>query len=200
MRARHLLLLLPVLGCVHAQGAPVSAARASAREHTDATPPPRAAAAARARVPRALPTLHDVAWKLRHGEAGSWAETDAALQTFSLGRWECALSQEQRNDVLGPTHLALRRHRRLACTHATGATVQTEVACALHATLAGGSDAAQDTERVLQIRLDTSPTLFVQCAPREVSRVTLLRPDDTPLAELCVQPGGVVACAAASAR
>jgi hypothetical protein len=165
--------------------------------------------------------LHDVSWQLRSGDGSPWTDAPPALHTFTVGRWECALSEVLSDDVLGADELDLRRTRRLACTHATGATVQTQLACTLHTARAPVQAPASDpgsraqapasdpgpraqapastdvrsAARELQIQLDATPPLHVRCAPSEVTELALISRDKRQLAVLCLDPSGIRECA-----
>jgi hypothetical protein len=166
-----------------------------------------------ASVPAPPPGLHDVSWQLRSGDGSPWTDAPPALHTFTVGRWECALSEVLSDDMLGADELDLRRTRRLACTHATGATVQTQLACTLHtaraqrqAPVSGPGARAQSAAstdvrsaaRELQLQLDATPPLHVRCAPIEVTELALISRDKRQLAVLCLDPGGIRECAASA--
>jgi hypothetical protein len=200
------LLLVFGFGCAHA------APRAATV--TAASPPVVAAAP----HPQPVPELYDVSWSLRSGETTSWADAPSELHAFTVGRWECALGQVQSDDALAETALEVRRTRRLACTHASGATVQTQLGCALqqvrsvagpaeprtpdstapdaHAAAEAGRAPEREGTRELSLQLDDSPTLHLRCAPEPVTRLSLLRGDGRPVASLCPVAGSVAECSA----
>jgi hypothetical protein len=149
-----------------------------------------------------------VGWQLRSGEGSAWADAPLALHTFTVGRWECALGEVLSDDALGASELDVRRTRRLACTHATGATVQTQLACTLHtvrappSALDAGSPAqtpastdVSSAARELQLQLDATPPLHLRCALSEVAELALVGRDKRQIAVLCLDPSGVRECA-----
>jgi len=164
-----------------------------------------------------VPALYDVTWSLRSGETTSWADASSELMAFSVGRWECALGEVQSDDALGPTELDLRRTRRLACTHATGATVQTQLQCTLHVarttepqqrTTHGDAQqpqqqqqqhdlSVQQHERELSLQLDATPTLHLRCAPQPVAQLALISRDKRLITSICATPSSLSACSAA---
>jgi hypothetical protein len=177
-------LLIFSVGCVHT--APCTTVTAP---EPSATPSPSAAA------PPAPVVLLDVAWQLRSGDGASWANVPLALYTFSAGRWECALGEVLPDDTLTADALELLRTRRLACTHATGATVQTQLACAVHTERAPASrPTATEHTRELQLQLDATPAVHVRCMPAEVQELSLLSRDKRTVAVLCARAGGIDEC------
>jgi hypothetical protein len=128
------------------------------------------------------PVLHDLRWQLTIGREPARAVPDE-LHAFTVGRWECALGKVQMDDAREATQLRLTRTRRLACTHASGTTVQTSLACEV-------TTGAASSARSLPLALDTAPGVTVACAPVAVERVSSV------LGTLCAGPAGVTYCAA----
>lgn len=179
------LLLVFVTGCMHTVPCtPVAGAE------------PAAPPAPLAVTPTPVPVvLLDVAWQLRSGEAATWSEVPLALHAFSVGRWECALGEVLPDDTLTAEALALQRTRRLACTHATGATVQTQLTCAVHGERVPASrPVAPPPAGELQLQLDATPTVHVRCAPTEVQQLALLSRDRRPIAVMCARASGIEEC------
>jgi hypothetical protein len=196
------LLLVLCTGCVHT--APATTV-ASAEPPTSG--PPREEPAA----PAPVAALQDVTWQLRSGESASWSDAPLALHTFTMGRWECALGEVLTDDALSAEAVELRRTRRLACTHSTGATVQTQLGCTLvrsreragastHGERARANDtsAAADAARELLLQLDASPAVHVRCAPVEVRELALSSRDRRLIATLCLGPSGIGECTMAA--
>ncbi|MET0286529.1 MAG: hypothetical protein ABW352_18750 [Polyangiales bacterium] len=104
------------------------------------------------------------------------------LVPFTLGKWECALGKVQMDDAREPAHLRLTRTRRLACTHASGTTVQTSLACEV---ITGAPASARN----LPLSLDTAPSLTLGCTPVAVDRVASV------LGTLCASEAGITYCA-----
>jgi hypothetical protein len=92
-------------------------------------------------------------FQLRRGEQTSWTALPETLHAFSLGRWECALSAATEHGDRAAGQLV----RRLACTHGSGRTVQSQLGCAAHA--------AEPAE--LELTLDLEPTLYLRCSREE---------------------------------
>jgi hypothetical protein len=181
-----LLLSVSVTGCMHTVPCTpvVGAVPAAAQAPSVAVAPP--------------PTpvvLLDVGWQLRSGEATAWSEVPLALHAFTVGRWECALGEVLPDDTLDADALALQRTRRLACTHATGATVQTQLSCTVHGDRVPSSKPIAPTSaRELQLQLDATPTVHVRCAPAEVQELALLSRDRRPIAVMCARASGIEEC------
>ncbi len=128
------------------------------------------------------PVLHDLQWQLTVGREPPRAMPNE-LHQFTVGRWECALGKVQMDDARELDQLRLTRTRRLACTHASGTTVITSVACEV---ITGKPASA----RALPLSLDTAPPLTVSCTPVVVDRVSSV------LGTLCAGEAGVTYCAA----
>jgi hypothetical protein len=126
--------------------------------------------------------LHDLRWDLTVGREPARSVSDE-LHAFTVGRWECALGKVQMDDSREATQLRLTRTRRLACTHASGTTVQTSLACEV---ITGAAASA----RSLPLALDTAPPLTVDCTPVVAERVSSV------LGTLCATPAGVTHCSA----
>jgi hypothetical protein len=170
MRAFVISMLLA--GCVHP--APPAPPPAVSCPEQPLVPPPSPANAA--------PVLHDLRWQLTIGRDATLAVPDE-LHAFTVGRWECALGKVQMDDAREATQLRLTRTRRLACTHASGTTVQTSLACEV---ITGSAASA----RSLPLALDTAPSLTVGCKPVAAERVSSV------LGTLCAGPAGVTYCTA----
>lgn len=140
-------------GCAH--GAP-----------SVATPPPSSAAAP-APAPRRVeePVRYELVWRMQAGEQDqdTWAAVPPGLHAFALGPWECALGPQQTHDAPAGTAQQLSRSRRVACTHESGATVQTELRCALTLPVADGE--LERARRELPLLLSAAPTLRLTCEP-----------------------------------
>ncbi|MDB4973836.1 MAG: hypothetical protein JWN48_2177 [Myxococcaceae bacterium] len=87
-------------------------------------------------------------WKLRLESHGAWTTPPPSLHAFSVGRWECALGAVQLE--------ASQQTRKLACTHASGATLQTKLSC----------QAERERPRELELSLDTAPPMQLRCEPQ----------------------------------
>lgn len=180
------LLLVSLTGCTHTVPCTVTSAE-----------PVAPAAASSAVVPPPPPVvLLDVGWQLRSDDGATWSEAPPALHTFSSGRWECALGEVLPADSLTDDALELQRTRRLACTHATGATVQTQLTCSLREERTRSSRPVAPPEaRELQLKLDATPEVHVRCAPAEVHELSLLSRDRRSIALLCTSERGITECA-----
>lgn len=128
------------------------------------------------------PALYDLRWQLRVGRDETH-DLPEDLHAFTVGRWECALGKVQMDDEREPDRLRLKRTRRLACTHASGTTVQTSLSCEL---ITGAPAFAHS----LPLSLDTAPALTLACSPVEVERV------HSVLGTVCAGEAGVTYCAA----
>lgn len=183
------LLLVFVISCMHTVPCTpvVGAEPAASPAPVAVTPPPTPV------------VLVDVGWQLRSGDAATWSEVPPALHAFSVGRWECALGEVLPDDTLSAETLALLRTRRLACTHATGATVQTQLTCDVREDRVPSSrPVAPPSARELQLQLDATPTVHVRCAPAEVQELALLSRDRRPIALMCARASGIEACTKAT--
>jgi hypothetical protein len=182
--AVHVLALsLPVAsGCVHTAPCPSPAA------HARRAPAPAASGAGPEQA------LQDVTWRLRLRTTEAWSTPPSALFSFSVGRWECALGEVQSDDERHDQQLRLSRARRLACTHSTGVTVQTQLRCALQ--LAAG--ATEQAGRELELTLDEQ-LLGLACAPAPVEQLTLIDGKKQSLGVLCRAERGWRECAGAPA-
>lgn len=161
-------------------------ARCEASKVTAATPE-RAA-----REPAA--PLMDLTWWLQQGESEVAASVPDTLHAFTAGRWECALGPVGADDALHEGALRLQRSRRLACTHDSGATVQSELACAYTRSAEGLPSV--EAPRGLTLGLDSLPLLRVTCAASPVEQLSLRAAQGREL--LCAHSGGAIApCAAA---
>jgi hypothetical protein len=156
-------------GCMHAAPPAASPGPSCPLVATSAAP---ASAAA---------VLHDVRWQLTIGRDDP-KPLPEELHAFRVGRWECALGKVQMDDTREASLLRLTRTRRLACTHASGTTVQTSMACEV---ITGAPASA----RSLPLTLDTAPTLTLGCSPVPVERVR------SALGTLCAGEAGVTYCA-----
>jgi hypothetical protein len=169
-----------LLGCAHALPPPQ-------------TPCPAAPSPVVAVEPQVVtapaPELYALRWKLRLSDKVEWSPVTAALHTFSLPRWECALGEVQTDDVRAEGALQIRRARRLACTHVTGVTVQTKLACQVDEASTIVPDA-----RELELALDAVPAVRIGCEPVKVERLELSAGKQS-LGAVCVTPGGIAECA-----
>ncbi|HEX5655796.1 MAG TPA: hypothetical protein VFX59_01320 [Polyangiales bacterium] len=165
---RVLVISLFSAGCVHPQPAPPLPAPSC---------PPVVVPAAPASP---SPVLHDLRWQLAVGREPAHAVPDD-LHAFTVARWECALGKVQMDDAREASGLRLTRTRRLACTHASGSTIQTSLACEV---ITGAPASA----RSLPLALDTAPLLTLGCTPVAVERVASV------LGTLCATPAGVTYC------
>jgi hypothetical protein len=155
-RTRGVLLLCSLLGCAHAPAAPT------------ATPREPCAAGSRSGA-QAQVRPHDLTFSVRTREDGPFDALPDELQSFSLGPWECALGPLGTHDVAPPAEPRMVRTRRLACTHKTGATVQSELRCELPPTLA--TEVAASYRRELALMLSGAPDLAIACEPALVERL-----------------------------
>lgn len=177
------LLALVVPGC--AQRAQVASATLARRQGVVA------AAADRTREPRAL---YDLAFSLRTegAEGAAWSSLPSELHAFPLGSWECALSALEHDDRFDAEGARIDRTRRLACTHKSGATVQSELRC--RASLPLGPQAASEARRELTLTLSTAPTLRLACEAEAVDRLAIVRSTDATVESLCLVNGQVQRC------
>jgi hypothetical protein len=146
-------------GCAHP--------RASAAQPAAATPSTLASAP----CPQLDRTLHDLVWQLSFGERGAIERAPEALHSFTVGRWECALGAVEARDALSGDVLTLERSRRVACTHASGATVQSELRCTHR--MPGPSELTRAASRELILTLDTMPPVRLTCEASPVTELTL---------------------------
>lgn len=126
-------------------------------------------------------TLYDLRWQLAVEPQPAHVLQDD-LSTFTVGRWECALGKTQVDDAREANQLRLRRSRKLACTHVSGTTVQTALACEVMT----GSPAP--AAHALPLQLDTAPPLLLSCDAVPVERLT------SALGAMCATPDGVTYC------
>ncbi|HEY6881568.1 MAG TPA: hypothetical protein VI299_26260 [Polyangiales bacterium] len=168
MRA-YAMALMTMTGCV--RGVPPPPPSPSCPE-----PPPAPAA-----VGSAVPTLYDLRWELSVAQEPARPLQDE-LATFTAGRWECALGKTQVDDAREASQLRLRRSRKLACTHASGSTVQTALACEVM------TGSPMPAAQILPLQLDTAPALAVRCTAVPVERLM------SALGAMCAAPEGVTYC------
>jgi hypothetical protein len=142
------LLLFALSACAHTKPAAASTTMSCVTQPLTSTP---SATPATTPAPTVTSKPDKLVWMLRSGESSAWTAVPATLHAFSTGRWECALGEVQTADA-EPT-------RRLACTHASGATVQTRLVCR----------AANDASE-LELELDRSPALHLRCRPENESK------------------------------
>jgi hypothetical protein len=133
--------------------------------------------------------LHDLQWVLQTADEGA-QEVIApnAVHPFTLGRWECALSEEQSADVFEAAHLTIARERRLVCTHASGMTVQTELSCGYEAPSPAAEGAPARAGRHTVLNLAEAPALTWSCRTTLVERLRV-RQQEGATADLCVSEG-----------
>lgn len=168
-------LLLGAAACAtHAGSAPVAA------------PCPAAVIASAAPVTE----LYDLSWQLELDGVGR--DLPDHTQAFAVERWECALGPVQYDDVREAASLQLVRTRRLACTHASGATVQTALRCTLASSLQQPSRELPPA-RALPLTLDTAAPVGLTCTPRSVPRLVLAT-REAQLGALCVDGAGIRDC------
>lgn len=135
-------------------------------------------------------TLHDIQWVLKTGNEDSEVIAPREVHAFSLGRWECALGEERRADVFEAPRLTIARQRRLVCTHASGITVQTELACGYEAPSRAAQGAPSSAGRHTELAFADAPVLTWSCRTAKVERLQV-RSDSTDH-ELCVIEGSAI--------
>ena len=172
---------------------PRPASEASATAVT--SPPPALGFADPQSLSEAEPlALYDVRWLLLAGESGALTEAQPALHSFTLGHWECALSAEEAQDTFTGGHAQVQRQRRIACTHPTGLTMQSELSCrfAMPARAVDGSP--RMARREARIALGDAPPLTLACEPFATEQLELVRGAREPVAKVCVRDGSVAPC------
>lgn len=110
-------------------------------------------------------------------EQDAWSAVPLDLHAFALGPWQCALGPQQASDVSTDATQTLSRSRRLACTHESGATVQTELHCAL--TLPPASGSTESARRELPLVLSAAPPLRLACEPARMDALAT-QPEPPP--------------------
>ena len=138
--------------------------------------------------------LYDLRWTLLAGDSGAVSEVPTAPHSFTLGRWECALSAEQASDAFESGHARVRRERRVACTHPTGLTMQTELRCGFEMPARPAEGSPRLARRETHITLGDAPAFTLACEPTPADRLSLVQGAHEPLAEVCLAQGAVVAC------
>lgn len=102
----------------------------------------------------------ELAFRLRTGSAAD-SVISSEPHAFSAGAWECALGPTQSADEAVPDGTQLRRARRVACTHASGATVESTLGCALRVPTT--ADQAGEAQRELALGLSSAPAVVLGC-------------------------------------
>lgn len=166
------LLLCCLFGCARA---PQPTTTTSAQAQCAAAPGPAAS-------PEARP--YELTFVMRMREAGGFDSLPEELQTFTLGPWECALGPLTRRDELSALDAQLVRERRLACTHKTGATVQSELRCEMPAAVATARAASY--RREFALTLSGASDLVIACQPEPIERLGAGRPG--PAVVTCPSP------------
>jgi hypothetical protein len=161
-----LALVLPLGACAHPV-ARQSPQRAEAKGHCEAVTP------AESSEPGAL---YEVVFRMQTSasRSGAWTALSNDLEPFALGPWECAVGPVQGNDSFEQGSARIERVRRLACTHETGATVQTELRCDAPQPLA--PHAAAGLRRELSLTLSAAPSLRLACELQPAERLGTVRP------------------------
>jgi hypothetical protein len=139
-------------------------------------------------------TLYDVRWLLMAGDSGALSPLPADLHTFTLGRWECALSPEMSDDGLAGGRLTIDRRRRLVCTHGSGMTMQTELACGYELPSPAAMGSPARFTRSTKIALSEGPALTLSCEPLATERLRVLTKGRVGSVEACVAHGAVEPC------
>jgi hypothetical protein len=127
-------------------------------------------------------SLYAPVWQLE--SAGSLRELPAEAHPFTAERWECALGPEQLDDSHEVPRVV--RARRLACTHASGATVQTALRCEFDPL------GREPPPRTLPLTLDTAAPFTLRCTARAAARLELVSRDARRA--LCLTASGVSDC------
>jgi len=143
--------------------------------------------------------LYDLTWKMQTGEHGptAWSPVPDALHAFPVGPWECALGPQQAADSFRQERGSLQRERRLACTHKSGATVQTELRCAAELPLAEA--AVESVRRELALTLSTAPSVYIACVAEPRQRLEAAPDSKLPHAPMCLTGARIHACESAAA-
>jgi hypothetical protein len=187
-------LLVATLGCAHAAPAACPKREASSPPAGSAMPAAFGFADARAfSTPEAL-TLYDVKWMLLTGDSGALTEVPVGLHSFTLGKWECALGAEQSDDALADDRARVRRTRKLVCTHATGITMLTEVACAYAMPSQPVDGSPRLARRETKVDLGDAPGVTLACEPTPTERLALYQGERQIVAEACLRSDQLVAC------
>jgi hypothetical protein len=187
-------LLFATLGCAHA--APAACPKPSAPGAPPGAAAPAAFGFADARAfgtPEAL-ALYDVKWMLLTGDSGALTESPVGLHSFTLGKWECALGAEQSDDALTDDRASVRRTRKLVCTHATGITMLTEVACAYAMPSRPADGSPRQARRETKVDLGDAPSVTLACEPTPTERLALYQGERQRVAEACLGNDKLVAC------
>lgn len=181
---RFALLALLVPGC--AQRAQVASTTAAAQQESV-----NAKSVGPARTPRGL---YDLVFSLRTegAEGAAWSSLPTELHAFPLGAWECALSALEYDDRFDAEGARIDRTRRLACTHKSGATVQSELRC--RASLPLAPQEASEARRELTLTLSSAPTLRLACEAEAVDRLGIIRSAGAEAESLCLVEGQPRAC------
>jgi hypothetical protein len=184
-----------LLGCAH----PAAPTCPRMDAQTCASEPPRIPEALGFADPESLNeseplALYDVRWMVLAGESGVLTEVPPALHSFTLGRWECALSAEDANDQFVNGHAQVARTRRIACTHATGLTMQSEVRCGYQIPGPVSEGSPRHARRESHIALADAPPLTLACEPFVTERLELVHGAREPVAQVCLHAGELVPC------
>ncbi len=183
-----LLAPLTLCGCAHATPptCPKAAQPESAQARTQRDQEPAS--------PTAL-SLFDVRWSVTTSDSGVPAQVPEDLHTFTVGRWECALSAVRTDDAFDASRVDVSRTRRLACTHATGIVAQSALSCAFEIPSTVEQGHARRAARHLELSLSDGPAFKLACEPFAVERLVLRsREASEPARELCVRGGLMTAC------
>ena len=182
-------------GCAHAPAPACPKPESPPSGSAVSSPPPALGFADPAALAEAEPlALYDLRWTLLAGDSGAIAEVPSTPHSFTLGRWECALSAEQASDAFESGHARVRRERRVACTHQTGLTMQTELRCGFDMPARPAEGSPRLARRETHIALGDAPAFTLACEPFATDRLSLMQGAHEPLADVCLVQGAVGAC------
>jgi hypothetical protein len=182
--------------CAHAPAPACPHPPQSAATQAVASTPPAFGFADPAAFQEAEPlALYNVRWMLLSGDSGALVEMARELHPFTLGRWECALSAESASDTFGAGRAEVKRTRRVACTHPTGLTMQTELACGFAMPARPGDGSPRAARREARIALGDAPSMTLACEPFATERLSLKQADKDAVAEVCLRDATVATCA-----
>jgi len=136
----------------------------------------------------------DVGWRLRLSQNADFQAIPAGLHAFSMGRWECALSAVSALDTVATGRMQAVRTRRLACTHATGITVQSALSCALSLPRTPIDDDDTTLGRTLSLSLSDAATLELVCLPAQASRLPRYDAAGNEVGSMCLKDERVLPC------